>query len=562
LTKKVLNLFLLLLLTILLTSSFFMAEAKFLDIKTSDSIYVSLDLRNPSKIGLELSFINKIDLKGEYSPGNRSLKVRASIEDLDLNQLSKYIKLPVAGYVKKADLDIEIDETISLKGELEANALKLTAKDIGLKGDIRLLGYLKILKQELDYHINYQIKDGYFSKLKNIKGIQAKGFLKKDKLFLTKSELIYKNLPLKATVQIENFSSPKIGLEITSDLCNLKANIQANQETLKVLEFIITGKNTEITAEVNIGLKSPWVEIQGKGYTSFNDLLKARDSFKPKPSFLSELDPQGSLDLEFSIIKESDQDKGKIELSSTSQELKIKDFKVKNIKVELLRDGDRLTVSPLKAEVGGGEINLKGTLNLSNNRGNLSITASNIDIAQTMHELNVKGKKPRGKLSLEANLRNLDLFKWQNLLGEGKILISEGDIYQINFLKGLGKFLSIPGFENIVFKRAYSDLFFEGGDIFFENFQLNATQMNIEGKGKITTMGNIDFMLFPQFSQELIDSSKGLQKYLTAFLGEGAFSVSISGTIKSPVYTTHISLIPALDKIGDIKDIFKDFLDW
>ncbi len=550
------------LLAILSISPLFTAESKFIDVKTSDSIYVSLDLRNPSKTSLELSFINKIDLKGEYSPENKSLKVKASIEDLDLNQLNKCIKLPIAGYVKKGDLDIEIDEVISLKGELEANVLKLTAKDIDLKGDIKLLGYLKILRQELDYHINYQIKDGYFSKLKNIKEIQAKGFLKKDKLFLTKSELIYKNLPLKATVQIENFSSPKIGLEITSNLCNLKAKVAANRETLKVSEFIIEGKDTEITAEVNIGLKSPWVEIQGKGYTSFSALLEARDSFKPKPSFLSKLDPQGSLDLEFSISKESDQDKGKIKLSSTSEELKVKDFKVKNIKVGLLRDKDKLTISPLKAEVGGGEINLKGALSLSSNRGNLSVTANNIDIAQTMYELNMEGKKPRGKLSLEANLRSLDLFKWQNLLGEGKILISEGDIYQINFLKGLGKFLSIPGFENIVFKRAYSDLFFEGGDIFFENFQLNATQMNIEGKGKITTVGNIDFMLFPQFSQEVIDSSEGLQKYLAAFLDEGAFSVSISGTIKNPVYTTHISLIPALDKIDGIKDIFKDFLNW
>jgi len=166
-------------------------------------------------------------------------------------------------------------------------------------------------------------------------------------------------------------------------------------------------------------------------------------------------------------------------------------------------------------------------------------------------------KLPDGKLSLEASLRNVDLFKWKNLLGEGKILISEGDICQINFLKGLGKFLSIPDFEKIVFKRAYSDLFFEGEDIFFENFQLNAAQMNIEGKGKVTTIGNIDFLLFPQFSQELIDSSKGLQKYLTAFLG-GAFSVSISGTIKNPVYTTNILIIPALDKIEDIVDIFKD----
>jgi len=553
---------LLLLLAILSASSFFTTEAKFFDIKTSDSIYVSLDLRNPSTIGLELSFINKINLKGEYRAEDKSLKVTASIKDFGLNRLGEYIKLPVAGYIKKGDLDIEIDEAISLKGELEANELKLTTKDIDLKGDIKLLGYLKIPEQGLDYYINYQIKDGYFSKLKDIKEIQANGFLKKDKLFLTKSELIFKNLPLKATAQIEDFSSPKIGLEITSNLCNLRARAQIDEETLEVSEFIIEGKDTEITAEASMGLKKPWIEIQGEGYASFSNLIEALDSFKPKPSSLAKLNPQGSLGLEFTITKESNQNKGKIKLSSTSEELKIKDFKVKDIKVELLREGNKLTISPLRAKVSGGEINLTGVLNLSNNKGNLNLTANGIDIAQAMHELNVEGKKPRGKLSLEANLRSVDLFKWKNLRGEGKILISEGTIYQIDFLKGLGKFLSIPDFENIVFKRAYSDLFFEGREIFFENFQLNASQMNIEGKGKMTTVGNLDFLLFPQFSKELIDSSKGLQKYLTAFLGGGTFSVSISGTIKNPVYTTNISIIPALDKIEDIKDIFGDFFNW
>ena len=448
-TKKTLSFLLLLFLTILLTSSLFTAKAKFIDIKNSDSIYVSLDLKSSSKISFELSFIGKIALKGEYSAEDRSLKVKASIKDFDLNQLNEYIELPVAGYIKNGDLDVELGKTISLKGELEINELKLTNKDIDLKGDIKLLGYLKILEQGLDYHINYQIKDGYFSKLKDIKEIQAKGFLKKDDLLLSNAKLTYKNLPIEATGRIKDFSSPKIDLKLT-------------------------GKPGDLTFQAE--------------YNKVTDKMKI--------------------------------------------------------------DG--------LAKIWAGKINLTGTLSLYNSTGNLNLAAKDIDIAEAIHQLSPKEQKIRGKLSLETNLTSVDLFKWENLRGAGKILVSEGNIYQIDFLKGLGKFLSIPDFENIVFKRAYSDLFFEGEDIFFENFQLNASQMNIEGKGKITTLGNLDFLLFPQFSQELIDSSKGIQKYLTAFLGGGTFSVSIAGTIKKPIYTTNISLTPSLDKIEDIIDIFKD----
>ena len=147
--EKTLTFSLLLLLATLLVSPFFKTEAKFLDIKTSASIYLSLDLTDPSKIGLELSFINKIDLKGEYNSEDKSLKVKVSTKDLDLNQLSKYVKLPageavplgIAGYIKEGDLDIEIGEITSLKGNLEANELKFATKNISLRGNIKLLGY-------------------------------------------------------------------------------------------------------------------------------------------------------------------------------------------------------------------------------------------------------------------------------------------------------------------------------------------------------------------------------------------------------------------------------------
>lgn len=560
--KKILNLSGLLLLALFFTSSFFITEAKLLDLRTSDSIYIFLDLRDSSKLNIELSLINKINLKGECIIENKSLKVKASIKDLDLTHLNKYIPLPITGYIKKGNLDIKINESISLEGELEANELKLTNKNINLKGGIKLLGYLKISNQKLDYHINYQIKDGYSSKLKNITNVYAKGFLRKDKLLLSNSNLIYKNLPLKVTLEIENFLSPKINLKILSTLCNLDIQAKINGKALQIPKLIITGKNTEITSKINIDLEKPLVEIQGKGYIDFETLIKIIDNFKSEPSSLAKLNPQGLIDLKFTIIKKSNQAKGKIKLDAISKKLQLKNLKIKDIKVSLLKQADTLTISSLKAKISGGEISLKGGLNLSNNKGNLNLTVSDIDIAQTMDALNLKGEKLQGKLFLETNLISLDFFKWKNLRGKGKILVNGGNIYQINFLKGLGKVLSILDFEDIVFTEASSDLFFEKQNIFFENFQLTSAQMIIGGKGKITTLGNLDFLIFPQFSEELISSSKSLQQYITALLGEVGFSVNIGGTVKNPTYTPSISIIPSLDKLKGIEDVLKDIFKW
>jgi len=513
-------------------------------------------------MNLEFSLVGKINLKAEYVIGNKSLKIKTSIKNLDLTELSKYISLPVLGYIKKGDLDIKINQTISLEGEIEANELKLTNKNIDFKGSIKLLGYLKVSDQEFDYHINYQIKDGYFSKLKNISGIQAKGFLKKDRLLLNESDLIYKKLPLKVTAKIEDFLSPKISLEIFSTLCNLEAQAKINGKVLQIPELIIHNQDSKIITKMNFDLTKSEVEVQGKGYASIGTLIKILDSFDPEPSSLAKLNPQGLINLKFTIIKKSNQDKGKIELQTDSEQLQIKDFKIRDIEANLLKAANRLTLSSMRANVGGGEINFKGMLNLFNNKGNLNLTVNNVDIAQITNDLNIKGEKPQGKLFLETNLTSLDFFKWQNLRGEGKILINGGNIYQINFLKGLGKVLSILNFEDIVFTEASSDLFFEGQDIFFENFQLNSDQMNIGGKGGITTLGNLDFLIFPEFSEELINSSKSLQKYITALLGEAGFSVNIGGTLKKPTYTPNISIIPSLEKLKGIEDVFKDIFKW
>lgn len=554
--------FLIWFLTLLLSLPFFIAEAISPVIKTSDSLYFLLDLQNPSKINFEISLVGKAGLKGEYDAETGRLKAGVSLQELDLKRFSKHLGTPLAGYIKKGNLDIAIDKGVSIKGELEANGLEFNDKDIGLKGDIKLLGRLKTLGTEFEYAINYDIKNGYFAKLKDFQEIQARGFIKNDKLLLTGSELTYKSLPLEATAQIENFSSPKIDLEIISAVLSLITRIQIDQDKVEVSKFTVKSKNSKITSKANIGLKTPRTEIQGKSHIDFSDIADTADSFGLKLSYPGGLNPQGSLDLEFAVNKNPGRDKGSWRLSGNSNQVKIKGIKLKDLTIDLSKTEDTLDVSSLETKVSRGEIKLNGKIDLSNNQGTLNLTAKGIDINQTLADLNVPGKKPRGELSLEVNLKSLDLFKWKNLLGEGSILLSDGDIYQIKFLEGLGKFLSIPDFENIVFERASSDLLFEGEKIVFKNFRLSADQMSMEGEGKITTAGNIDLLLRPQFEQDLIASSKGLQKYLSAILGNGTFSIKVSGTVKNPQYTANVSIAPALDNIENIKDILGNFVDW
>ncbi|MFH1519466.1 MAG: hypothetical protein ABIE75_02720 [Candidatus Omnitrophota bacterium] len=537
----------------------FLTEAKPLDKKNPASISIAIDLKDPLTLDFELSLLDKISLNGRCDSRNNSLKVKALLQDFDLSSLGQHMALPLGGYIKKGDIDLAAGKTYSLKGELEIRKLNLNRKDLNLKGNIKLSGYLNLPQQGLDYHINYQIKDGYFSKLTSVSAIQVKGFLKKDELCLNQGGLIYKNTPFGIAGRLEDFSSPKIALTITNNLWNLKAEAQRKGKILEISNFLIEGKDTKIKTQAKIDIEGPRANVRGEGRLNLADIVATLDSFGLKSPCLSKLNPQGHLEVSFALSKNNLQEKGQITLSGTSSELEIQKSQVTDLKFDLVKEGNKLTFVSL-ANLSGGAIDLQALLNTSNKKGSLYLTANNIDISQAMHELNLKGQESSGKLSLQVHLKNLDFFQWRELNGEGKIVISEGNIWQINFLKGLGKFLSIPGFDQLVFKKAYSDLFFRGEDIVFENFQLNATQMNIEGSGKITSQGRLDFLLLPKFSQELIDSSKGLQKYLTTLLGGGNLSIEVKGTLKNPRYNIKVSLIPALEDFDKVKDIFKDFL--
>jgi hypothetical protein len=141
--------------------------------------------------------------------------------------------------------------------------------------------------------------------------------------------------------------------------------------------------------------------------------------------------------------------------------------------------------------------------------------------------------------------------------GEGKLKIKEGNIWEINFLKGLGQFLFIPEFDSIVFEEGYSDLVFKGENVVFDNAQLKSPQMTLRGRGRISVAGDIDFILVSEFNPNLISASESLKKSITNILSKNTLAIELSGTLKKPNY----KLKPVIfSNFQNIKDLLEGIL--
>ena len=179
---------------------------------------------------------------------------------------------------------------------------------------------------------------------------------------------------------------------------------------------------------------------------------------------------------------------------------------------------------------------------------------NDIDLARLRNDLNLKDKALAGRLSLDASAKGKDILKPEGFDGAGRMVIEQGRIWKIDLLQGLGQFLFIPDFTNIVFKEGYTDFTMAAGDVIFENIDLRSSKMNLTGAGKISLKGNVHFILFPEFNPQFVASSDSLRRITTQFLGERGLVIEVAGPIKKPSY----SMKPVfLSPIKTIEDFFK-----
>jgi len=433
--------------------------------------------------------------------------------------------------------------------ELNNNFLNL---DYGIKGDLNLDFKLEgNLKDKYNYTIYYILNNG---EIKNIK-IEGKGKITNENLILKSGNLIYKNLIFKINGTIEDFKSPKIKLSLENEILNayLKGIFENNVFEIKEL-FI----NSEESKSFSIGKiklqKEPEIELKGEGIISLSDILNILDKIDIKSEILKKINPKGLLDTTINI--NNSKNGLEIKLNGFSENLNIYGLNLKDTKILLCKDKNNIIISPLVSSLANGILELRTKINLENKKINLNFISNDLDLKSIIESLKLNNKKLTGKLSLEIYLETDIKDPLNKLSGQGKISIKDGNIWEINLLKGLGELLFISDFYDIQFKNGASDLIFKDNNIIFENINLKSLQMDLEGGGKISTNGDVHFMLFPRFNPNVISAHQGLKSITTNILDKTGLLIEVKGDIKNPKYSMK-SLLFSPNKLIEIKNFFR-----
>ncbi|UCD15823.1 MAG: hypothetical protein JSV34_01885 [Candidatus Omnitrophota bacterium] len=483
-------------------------------------------------------------------------KTKKEIKTLHTNQLTAKGELT---YLDTKSFSLEIKTRLSLEQFWEAaGEIKRMPFQYRGAGTIDLEGIIKgaLASKDFTYYADYAIDGAQFKDFTNIK---AKGFLKKDKLVVETASLNYKDIPLKIRGNVEDFTLPKIELSIDTDLLNIETKSQYSEQELDVTELVINAGTTNIISKAYLDLKDPpQGKIEGFGKLNLEEAEGILSILNLKFPLIKRLKPQGDVSLKFKIEGGFDINEWKVKVAGASNQITVYNIAAQDLTVELYRDKNEITISPLIANIASGQIELRTKLDSLNDNAVFNAAAAGIELAELKDYFNLKTKTLEGKLSLELYLKKKGLSKWGNLDGEGKVSVREGNLWQLNLLKGLGEILYIPDFETITFDKGHSDLEFAGENIMFKNLELNSTQLNLIGEGTLSLKGDIEFKLLPQLSPILISDSEKLQELINQFLGKSGLGVEIKGTLKDPEYEVTPIFISPLE---GIKSIFEGILD-
>jgi hypothetical protein len=458
----------------------------------------------------------------------------------------------------EAKANPQITEFVKTLKAIDSNNLKaLKAFDYEGSGNISLSANIKTnLKNEyLEYYIDYNLKNANYKGLENIR---ANGFIANDKFTVEEYAFRHKGVSWKGKFQLNDFSAFDIQLVANSSLFDLALSAKQLKDLIAIKSLTIKTKGSQVKAEGGYHREKQELELQGLTYIELSEIVPLLDTYGIKPAWLKKADPKGVLNAKFMINGGLHPDKWQIKLAGLGEKLKIYNIEASEVKLELYKDKDLLIISPLVANVAQGKIELRTKIDSLNKKIVVNTLINDIDLAILKEQLKLKNSSLSGTLTLDANFENNGLAFLDKLEGSGKVSIHEGNIWEINFLKGMGEFLFIPEFEEIKFEEGYSDLIFKGENIVFENIELKAPQMGLKGKGRISLKGDLNFLLVSEFNPALVSSSQGLKKFFTNILGQTSLAIELKGTIKKPSYEVKpviFSDLKGLKKIFD--DIFK-----
>lgn len=365
--------------------------------------------------------------------------------------------------------------------------------------------------------------------------------------------------------QCNNFSSPEIQGTLSSKILSLNLSTQAKltDKTLGIdsLKGRFQNSSFDIAGKISlIKTQEPLADLKGQIRFDLKDIGAIQPEFQKT---LEPFKPEGIINLDGNIKGALlDWRKWDISLNAQSPQIVIAGYTIKDIVLKAEENNQWIKRFDLNADIYDGKLTIQGALSLADQgmpyQVNIDLQSTNL---QKLKEVTIwKDNDVSGFLSGTAQLKG-PLTDWKAIEGDGTVLIHDGNIWQLNLFKGLGKIIFTSDFENIPIQEVSAHFNIQNQKVSTENLAIKSPVFTILGKGWVNFENQLNFNLNTQFEERLPTGTESYQEkasFLATQFGS-ILNIKITGLLSDPKFTA----VPAPGKILEkgIKLLFEGVKD-
>ncbi len=349
-------------------------------------------------------------------------------------------------------------------------------------------------------------------------------------------DIFYDNASYACLGTITDFSAPHISLDIKGPNLSLRADaaycapqVTFNDCSGRWHDSVFRFKGTWDKAEGT-------VDVKGEAVVQLEDLGQLPET---APPVLKKIAGQGPCRVTASL-------KGPLKkpalwtlrADATSDAVRLAGYYIRDIAVAYEQAGRQGLIRDAAFTAYEGTGLIRGRLDLTQTPPAFALRGAidGLDLERFKVDTPLRGRTFFGTLSLNVSTQGT-IGDPKSITGGGHLTITNGNIWEFNPLRGLGSFLFVPHFSNIVFTTAEGDYYLREGSIETSNLTLKGRELDLLIEGKVGFGGEIDALVYTQAPLGPGEKIKVFALADQALTRTGNLTaIKITGTVKEPKY--------------------------
>jgi len=431
-------------------------------------------------------------------------------------------------------------------------------------GSLSTKGNLKInlANKEINYDGLFDLTASEIEGIPIIKKVEEiNGRISFSRDFLKTEKLSAKGLsyPFEISGELKNFHNPQVDFVLNGPDLVLKTSfaVLGKNVSIAYLDAIFLNSKCNLKGSLNIAeIKTPYVNLEGTLELALKDIKEICSRFGRN---LNLPDLGGIIDSTFVINGPfgAGMQNLNISLDAESNEILVRGLRLTELVLSYIQNQSQ-GKAKLSSRAYKGNLNLTTKLNLFDNNIDYvaDLNLKDLDLADLKKDTPFKDKTTSGKLFAQASLngKTKDLY---GMNGDAQLKISDGNLWELNLLRGLGELLGLTALNNIVFKEASGDFTIQDGKAYTNNLKFISDRLQLAFEGNFNFKGDLNFDVLVSFSEELQKEAKNLEQLISSIFTQAQkyISIKITGTFKKPNY----KIVPRVvkDVVEGLFDIFK-----